>query len=199
MKGTEKIIAHIQADAKAKADAILAQAEQQCASIREDYEKKAKEAYAEKIRTGVKACQDKIDSMDRIAQMEARKSILALKQTMVSESFDEASRMLTSLPEAEYVQLLAKLAANAAVTGDESILLNEKDKANVGEAVVKEANAKLEQEGRSGKLSLSDACGDFSGGLILRRGSIEANCTIELLVELCRNDMSAKLAGVLFE
>ena len=37
MKGTEKIIAHIQADAKAQADAILAQAEQQCASIREDY------------------------------------------------------------------------------------------------------------------------------------------------------------------
>ena len=38
MKGTEKIIAHIQADAKAQADAILAQAEQQCAGIREDFD-----------------------------------------------------------------------------------------------------------------------------------------------------------------
>ena len=44
MKGTEKIIAHIQADAKAQADAILAQAEQQCAEIRRDYEIKAKDA-----------------------------------------------------------------------------------------------------------------------------------------------------------
>ena len=60
MKGTEKIIAHIQADAKAQADAILAQAEQQCAEIRRDYEIKAKDAYAEKIRLGVKSNQDKL-------------------------------------------------------------------------------------------------------------------------------------------
>ena len=53
MKGTEKIIAHIQADAKTQADAILAQAEQQCASIREEFEKKAGELYGEKIRAGV--------------------------------------------------------------------------------------------------------------------------------------------------
>ena len=62
-------------------------------------------------------------------------------------------------------------------------------------AVVKAANALLP----GGKLTLSDDTGDFRGGLILRRGSIEANCTVELLVELCRGDMSAQLAGVLFE
>ena len=46
MKGTEKIIAHIQADAAAQADAILAQAEKQCAEIREGYERRAKDAYS---------------------------------------------------------------------------------------------------------------------------------------------------------
>ena len=196
MKGTEKIIAHIQADAEAQANAILAQAEQQCAGIREDYEKKAKEAYAAKIRVGVKACQNNIDSMDRIAQMEGRKGLLALKQELVSASFDKAAEMLTALPEAEYTAFLAKLAAEASVTGEEAVLLNAKDKAAVGEAVVKAANAKL---GEAGKLSLAAETGDFSGGLILRRGNIEVNCTVELLVELCRGDMAAKLAGVLFE
>ena len=58
MKGTEKIIAHIGADANARADAILKQAEEKCAGIRESYEQKAKEAYAERIRAGVKANQD---------------------------------------------------------------------------------------------------------------------------------------------
>ena len=80
MKGTEKIIAHIRADAEAQAAAIIAQAEQQCAAIREDYESKAKDSYGAKIRAGVKSCEDRVDSMDRIAQMEARKGILALKQ-----------------------------------------------------------------------------------------------------------------------
>ena len=67
MKGTEKIIAHIQADAKAQADAILAQAEQQCASIRAEYEQKAKDSYTARVRSGVSECQDRMDSIDRIA------------------------------------------------------------------------------------------------------------------------------------
>ena len=194
MKGTEKIIAHIQADAKAQADAILAQAEQQCASIREDYDKKAKEVYGEKIRVGVKSCQDRVDSMERIAQMEGKKSILALKQEMVSKSFDMACEKIVSLPEDKYIELLVKLASDAVVTKDEEILLNARDKAAIGEKFVKAVNAKL-----GGNLHVSDETGDFAGGLILRRGSIEVNCTVELLVELCRSEMSAKIAGVLFE
>ena len=78
MKGTEKIIAHIKGDAQAQVDAILAQAERQCAAIREDYDAKAREAYGEKIRKGVKECQDKLDSVDRIGQMEMRKAVLSL-------------------------------------------------------------------------------------------------------------------------
>ncbi|MDD6089811.1 MAG: V-type ATP synthase subunit E [Candidatus Limivicinus sp.] len=195
MKGTEKIIAHIQADAKAQADAILAQAEQQCAEIRQNYEIKARDAYGEKIRVGVKANQDKLDSIDRLARMEGRKSVLALKQEMVSASFDRACEMLVSLPGDKYVELLAKLAAQASVSGDEELVLNERDRAGIGEAVVKAANEKL----GGGKLTLAGETGDFKGGLILRRGSIEANCTVELLVELCRGEMSAQLAKVLFE
>ena len=195
MKGTEKIIAHIQADAKAQADAILAQAEQQCAEIRQNYEIKARDAYGEKIRVGVKANQDKLDSIDRLARMEGRKSVLALKQEMVSASFDRACEMLVSLPGDKYVELLAKLAAQASVSGDEELVLNERDRAGIGEAVVKAANEKL----GGGKLTLAGETGDFKGGLILRRGSIEANCTVELPVELCRGEMSAQLAKVLFE
>ena len=199
MKGTEKIIAHIRADAEAQAAAIIAQAEQQCAAIREDYESKAKDSYGAKIRAGVKSCEDRVDSMDRIAQMEARKGILALKQEMVSASFDKACEMIVALPQAQYIELLAKLAADAAVTGEEEIVLNARDKAAVGEAVVKAANAKLQEKGVKAGLSLSGKEGGFAGGLILHRGSIEVNCTVELLVELCRGEMSATLAGVLFE
>ena len=194
MKGTEKIIAHIGADAKAQADAILAQAEEKCAAIREGYEQQAKEAYAERIRAGVKANQDRLDSMDRLAKMEGRKAILALKQEMVAESFDLAADKLVSLPEAEYAAFLAKLAAKSSVTRDEEIVLNARDRRAVGDKVVLAANRAL----GGGKLTLSRDTGDFKGGLILRRGSIEANCTAELLVNLCRDEMAAELAGVLF-
>ena len=198
MKGTEKIIEHIRSDAQAEADKVLAQAEEQCAAIRAEYEARAKDSYAKKLRAGVKACEDRVDSMDRIARMEARKGVLALKQEMVSESFALAQRKLTELPEAEYVALLARLAAGAAVTGDEELLLNARDRAAVGDKVVKAANALLTGQGRAAALTLAEGEGDFAGGFILRRGSIEVNCTAELLVELQRGEMAAELANVLF-
>ena len=46
---------------------------------------------------------------------------------------------------------------------------------------------------------LSAETGSFAGGLILRRGSVEANCTAELLVELCRGEMSSEIAKLLFD
>ena len=194
MKGTEKIIAHIQADADAQAAEILAQAEARSAAIRETYEQKAKQAYAERIRAGVKANQDRLDSMERLAKMEGRKAVLALKQDMVAESFDRACDQLVNLPAAEYGTFLAKLAVKASVTHDEEVVLNARDRKALGDKVIEAANKAL----GGGKLTLSRETGNFKGGLILRRGSIEANCTAELLVDLCREEMAAELAGVLF-
>ena len=196
MKGTEKIIAHIRSDAEAQCGEILAEAQKKCDAIRADFDAQAAEAYAERIRAGVKSCADEGDSAARLGRMEAKKELLALKQEMISRSFDEAAKKLASLPEADYVALLAKLAANASVTGEEEIVLNAADRARVGEAVVKAANEKL---GEKGKLRLSESTGEFDGGLILRRGNIEVNCTTALLVELCRGELSAAIAGVLFE
>ena len=195
MKGTEKIIAHIQADAKAKADAILAQAEQQCAGIREDYEKKAAEAYGTKIRAGVKACEDAAESMERITLMESKKDVLALKQEMVAAGFDKAKEIILALPAEEYLAFLTKLAVKSAATGDEQIVLSATDKAKYGDELIKAVNSAV----KGGKLSLAEETGDFEGGLIMRRGSVEVNNTLGLLIDLCRSDMSAQLAKVLFE
>ena len=85
------------------------------------------------------------------------------------------------------------------MTGSEELVLNAKDHDAVGAAVVDAANALLQGAGKPAALKLSGETGSFSGGLILRRDSIEVNCTVELLVELCRGEMSAELAGVLFD
>lgn len=195
MKGTEKIIAHIKADADAQVNAILAQAEQQCAGIRGDFDKQAAALYAERLRAGVKETQDRVDGEARIARMEGRKELLAAKQELVSRSFRKAQEQIVSLPEEQYVAFLAKLAAQASVTGEEKIVLNARDRKTIGEKLVKAANARL----KNGRLTLAEETGDFAGGLILRRGSIEANCTVELLVELSRSELSAQVAEILFQ
>ena len=195
MKGTEKIIAHIQADARAQVDAILAQAEQQCAGIRGDFDKKAAALYAERLRAGVKETQDQVDGAARIARMEGRKALLSEKQSLVAESFRKALEKIVALPEDKYLRFLARLAANASVTGDEEILLNARDRERFGEKLVTAVNALLPQ----GKLKLSPDTRDIAGGLILRRGSVEANCSAELLVELSQSELASKVAETLFQ
>ena len=195
MKGTEKIIAHIKADADEQVDAILAQAEQQCAGIRGDYDKKAAALYAERLRAGVKETQDQVDGVERIARMEGRKAMLAEKQSLVADSFRRALEKIVNLPEDKYLLFLAKLAAQASVSGDEEIILNPRDRQRLGEKLVKAVNALVPQ----GKLTLSPETRDIAGGLFLRRGSIEANCSAELLVELSQSELSAKVAETLFQ
>ena len=192
MKGTEKIIAHIESDARVQVDAILAEAEKKCAGIKAKYEDEASKLYSEKIRAGVKACQDQEDGALRISRMEARKNVLAVKQDMVAKSFSLAQEKIVGLPKEKYVAFLAGLAKQASTTGDEEIILNAADRDRLGEELLKAVNAD------GAKMTLSDETGDMAGGLILKRGSIEANCSIELLVELCKGELSSRLADILF-
>ena len=198
MKGTEKIIAHIQADADAQADAILAQAEHQCAGIRQKYEDKAREVYAEKIRAGVKANQDRLESMERLAKMEGRKAVLALKQESVSDAFRRALELIAELPEDKYVDFLARSAAKAAVTGREELVFNERDRASVAAKACDAANALLKERGLPGGLTVSSDTRPVTGGLIVRSGDIETNCSVETAAAALRDELASQLAGTMF-
>ncbi len=198
MRGTEKIITHIQADAKAQADSILQKAQQQCDEIRTRWEAEANQVYETRLNAGKQELQAEVDSAERIARLDAKKALLQLKQDMVSEGFDKARDALNALPQDKYCALLTRLAVRSA-TGDEELVFNARDKAAVGAQVVEAANRQLAEQGKPAQLKLSDAEGNFSGGLILRRGSVEVNCTTELLVEVSRGELASKLAGVLFE
>ena len=150
MNGIEKITGRIEADAQEQAKAIAAEAEARCAEIRADYDKQAQDQYWARVRDGVKACEDRVQRMGRLAEMEARKSVLALKQEMVDAAFAAALDKICTMPQADYVAYLAKLAAQAATTGTETLVFNAKDQAACGQAVVDAANALLAQQGKPG-------------------------------------------------
>lgn len=192
MKGIEKIIAHIEGDADKQAESILAAAKKRCDKILAGYEEKASELYSSKIRDGVKSCQDKEDGALRISRMEARKSVLAVKQEMVAKSFDLAREKIVSLPADQYVAFLADLVEKAGVSGNEEIILSARDRGAIGDALLAALNA-------GGKnLKLSDEVRDIAGGLILRSGNVETNCSVDLLMEMCRGELAGKVADVLF-
>jgi V/A-type H+-transporting ATPase subunit E len=198
MNGIDKITARIEADAVADAARIAQEAQAQAETIRSDGDKKAQERYWQKVQQGVKATEDRAFRLAKAADMEARKNILAYKQSVITEAFDRAEKRLLAMSGDEYINFLAGQAARASVTGREEIVLSQKDKKTYGSKVVSKANALLGTMGKSGKLTLADDEGDFSGGLVLRQGNVSVNCTVAALMEQARETMASVVATELF-
>ena len=199
MNGIEKITARITAEAEAECQAIRAESDKKCAEIRAENDKKAQEEYWRLVREGVKDTEQRVQRMARTAALEAKKSVLSMKQEAVSRAFGEAQKLIAALPEADYVAFLAREAAAAAITGEEEVIFSEADRARVGAKTVKRANELLSASGKPGTLTLSDATRPMSGGLILKQGDIEVNCTVDTLLDLSRSELAARVAEVLFE
>lgn len=199
MKGTEKIIAHIRADGDAEAKKILDAAAKQAEEKRAESFKAALSEYEKLMQAGNAECEDILSGSRRIAEMEAKKSVLSVKQEMISAAFDAAREEIVNMPRDKYTQFLARMAAEAATSGMEEIVLNARDKAEVGKSVCKAANELLSAKGTPGKLTVSEDTADISGGVIVRFGGIETNCSIDALIRQRRSGLSTEVAAALFE
>lgn len=197
MKGIDKITARIESEAIARAADIAEKAQERCKAIAAEGEAKAQEQYWQRIQAGAIAAEERSQRLAKAADMEARKSILSYKQTIVADTFRLAEEKLRALSGEEYIAFLASLAARGASTGEEEIILSGKD-AGIGPKVLAGANALLQMAGKTAKLTLSPQVGDFEAGLILRQGNISVNCTVEALMAQAREDMSAVVAAELF-
>lgn len=199
MNGIEKITARITAEAEAECAATAAASAKRCEDVRAANEKSAQERYWNLVREGVKDTEQRVQRVARTAKLESRKSVLGMKQELVSEAFDLAEKRITGLPEQDYVGFLAREAAEAAITGEEELIFSAGDRERVGAKVAKAANELLQAKGKPGTLTLSDSTRAMSGGLIMKQGDIEVNCTVDTLLELCRGELAARVAEVLFE
>ena len=180
--------------AQLQAEVILAdarrEAEELMAKARADAKREAEEIAAR----GRRSAEERQARLASVAQLDARKLELAAKQEMLAKAYDRAMERLTSLPDEEYVGLLAGLAAEASSTGREEVILSQKDRARYGKQVVTQANERL----GDGHLTLSVQTRPIRGGLILSDGDVEVNCTFETLVRLLRGEMDRTVVEVLF-
>lgn len=199
MKGIDKITSRIIADTEAECRDVKRESDERCAAVRAENEKRAQDEYWRLVREGVKDTEQRVQRMDRTARLEAKKSVLNMKQEAVSRAFDLAKDKIAELPERDYVAFLAREAAEAAITGQEEVIFCERDRKSVGAKAVKAANELLAAKGMPGLLTLSDATRDMAGGLMLKQGDIEVNCTVDTLLDLTRDELAARVADVLFE
>ena len=198
MIGTERIVSHIRDEAQAEKDAALAQAKAAAEGIAAEFAKKAEAEAEEMIRAGKEAAEQRVLRQERTNRLEARKDILGLKQGLVSAAFDKAREAVLALDEDKYVAFLAAQAGAAALTGSEEIVLGKGDRERLGERIVAAANDAAAKRGVTGAMKLSDKTLPADWERMLRRGSIEVNCTLDKLLEMSHSSLDAEVASVLF-
>ena len=84
------------------------------------------------------------------------------------------------------------------ISGSEELIFCAEDRARVGQAVAEQANALLQKAGKAAKLTLSAETRPMCGGVVLKDGLIETNCSIGTMVSGLRPALSGKVAACLF-
>jgi len=194
MNGIEKITGRIASDAAQEIESIQAEARRQAEEITARYAEQAKRESQELLERGRRSAEERVERLASVDQLEARKLELAAKQEMLSKAYDKALEQLLNLPDQEYTALLADLAVKASSTGQEAVILSQKDRTRFGKQVVTLANEKR----KDGRLTLSGETRSIQGGLVLSDGDVEVNCTFETLVRLQRGELDREISKLLF-
>ena len=220
MTGLEKITERILTDARERARGILEDAQEDCRRMAAEYAERA-----DKIREKItdRAMQEGEDLIARArssAAMTRRNILLAAKGRILDETFEAAKSEICATDYGKYRELLVALLSCALMEqakneqqsmemGDEvaafdtfEVFMNEKDRERFGSYVIEGARKVTERRigsERVAKLRLSETPADIEGGLIVRYGDVETNCSIAALLAQMRRDLEGKIAAVLFD
>jgi len=190
----ENITSKILSDAKNNADSSLMSAE----STKQELLNKAKAEAEALIKTEAeKAANDAVELKNRrvsAAELQGRKMLLSAKQEAIKKSFGAAIEKLKAMPEDEYLSFLGQEIIKIP-NCEGTIVLNAKDRENIGERLVKAVNEKLGAE----KIVLSKNTVKASGGFVLKKGSVEINNTFETLLDSMKDELTGSIANALFK
>lgn len=198
MDGIDRIIDRIKSDAETESATAIASAEREAEETVKRFEEDAAKQAEEMMRSGAAQAEERLQRLSGVAGLEAGKNLLAAKQEMIDAAFTRAGELIADYDKEEYIAFLSALAVRYSRTGFERVLLSENDRERCGEEVLQSANALLVSSGRPGALSLSGEAAKIGGGLILRDGELEINCSIEAILHFMRDRVSGEIAGILF-
>jgi V/A-type H+-transporting ATPase subunit E len=179
--------AQIEEESRAEIRSMQSQCKETVSTLQEASRKRAE-----------KLAEEQRERMVSMAQLDIRKEVLALKQDILEMAFEKAISQLLEGDEEKYSDLLKRLVLNADPEGDEELILNQKDRERMHDGFIRVLNQTLVKAGKKGKLKLSSDSRPIKGGVILRRGRKEFNCSVESIIYAKRDELEGTVARILF-
>jgi len=194
--GIEDIIRKIESETEMKIKEILSSAEKEEKNILAQAEKEAEKIKKKIIEMRKEEIANKKYHEITTTKLEAQKKLLAEKQKIIAEVYEEVLKRLKVLSKDGYRKLLKTLILKFA-SGGEEIIVTGKDKTKIDTNFLQNLNRELQKRGKK-TLTLSFSNRDLSGGFILRSPQAEINVSFPLLLRSLREKTEFEVVKILF-
>ena len=219
MTGLEKVTGKIIADAEADAREILERAEAECAAIREKYATDTAAELEALREQSDRECQALIVRARSSSAMAKRNAILEARAALMDEAYAAAEKQVRSMGGEQYLELLQKMLRSALkrqlegeaeslrLYGEDispdvyEVVLNSRDRGSYGDKLMTAFRAGFGAKfppAALAKLRLAPDTAPIDGGMILRCGPVETNCSLTMLMAENRRETEAKVSRILF-
>lgn len=193
---SQQVVEKILSEAQAEADKIKSEAREKAAGQEAELTAELENFRKETGTLAQKASDEKRRRMLASARMDTRKELLSCKVGLLNEVFDKARKKIKELPEEQYQEFVESLMHKAIESGDEEVVIGASED-RVNNDLIKHINRKL-GPGFKGNLQLAKDTANIDGGFILRRGKIQVNVSVDVLLAEAREQMEIDLATELF-
>lgn len=193
----DAILEKIAADARSDAEATLGAARDKAAAMQDASKAADAQRRAQTLSEAEREAAVLRDRMLRMANLEARKRLLAMKREEIDRAFEMALQKMLSMQQSDARAFLSKVLQSVA-QGNETIVVSQKDAALYDGAFLASVNAQLTKAGKAGALRLSDSRREERGGFTLSLDGVEMDCGYSALLRAARERMEGEIAAILF-
>lgn len=215
MNNFDKIIDKIAAEAEEKIAAVRAKAEREISELNEGCENKINDMRRMNGERIERECAMIASRAESAASMKRREVLLRARVGLIDRAYTNAEEYICSLPEEDYVSFLSHLLSDAVNSrldeaaelaehyGEEAdcnfeVIFNSADREKLSERVLGRSAELLGKRGKDISVSVAEETADIRGGLILRYGDIETNCSVKAVISSLRADTESEVVKVLF-
>ncbi len=221
MTGIERITGKIISEAKADAAAIIERARERCAEIMFEASADSERIKASLQERAEKEGESIVSGAKSTIAMKKRNILLSARREATDRVFDEAYKEILNLPEEKYCEVVSGFIAEAVLAemetektnielyGEEEacvpekyeLVFNEKDREKLGKAILDGVGriviGRMSREELS-KITVAPDTTKIDGGVIVRFGNVECNCSLETVFSQIRRRLEGEISSLIF-
>ncbi len=193
----QAILEKIEQDAKESAQRIAAEAEEKAKTMKLEAQMKIESLQKTMLAQADRECTQMEERMQRMADLDSRKEMLAQKRTVIDEAFAKAKEKLLATSAADRRAFYLKQVA-ACAAGTETLIVGADNADWVDDGFIADCNKALEAVGKPGKLQADKERRAGCAGIVLCQNGAEILITFDALLDEARAELEQSAAQTLF-